>query len=147
MPPLQRTSRGRVADGGHVGIGPFLSRAASDFLGAAKPATDVYIDAAGVPAVIATALGAVKHRGVLTIIAVHKKPVLVDFLALLPTEVDIRMAMGYPTEIFEVTDAIIEYQDKYATIISDLVPAADVKRGLELAGTPEATDKVVITFA
>ena len=119
---------------------------AADFLGAVKPATDVYIDAAGVPAVIATALEAVKHRGVLTIIAVHKLPVPVDFLAILPTEVDIRLAMGYPTEIFEVTDAIIEHQDKYANIISDLVPAADVKRGLELAGTPEATDKVVITF-
>ncbi|MFD7090871.1 hypothetical protein ACFV94_24155 [Streptomyces sp. NPDC059896] len=54
--------------------------------------------------------------------------------------------MGYPPEIFEVTDAIIEFQDKYAATISDVIPVAEVKRGLELAGTPAATDKVVITF-
>ncbi|MDR2255737.1 MAG: zinc-binding dehydrogenase [Arthrobacter sp.] len=114
--------------------------------GPERPATDVYLDAAGVPAVIDTALAAMRPRGVLTIVAVHKKPVQLDLQDILTTEVDIRMAMGYPTEIFEVTDSIIEHWDKYQHIIGDLVPFSEVERGLELALTPGASDKVVITF-
>ncbi|MQY27808.1 zinc-dependent alcohol dehydrogenase [Nocardia aurantia] len=117
------------------------------FMGrASRPATDVYLDAAGVPAVIETALRAMRHRGVLTIIAVHKRPVPIDFQEILTTEVDIRMSMGYPTEIFEVTDSIIADWDKYQHIVSDVVPFAEVERGLALAATPGATDKVVVTF-
>lgn len=112
----------------------------------AKPATDIYFDAAGVPAVIHTALSAVRHCGVLTIVAVHKHPVELNLKDILDTEVDIRMSMGYPTEIFEVTDSIIENWDKYRHIISDLMPSTDVLAALELAATPGAADKVVVTF-
>jgi len=111
-----------------------------------RPATDVYIDAAGVPAVIETALNAVKSRGVLVVVAVHKKPISIDFQEILTTEVDIRMSMGYPAEIFEVTDSIIEDWRKYQHIISDVVPFSEAQRGLKLAATPGATDKVVIRF-
>lgn len=111
-----------------------------------KAATDVYFDAAGAPVVIATAFAAMRSRGVLTIVAVHKKPVELDFQELLTTEPDIRLAMGYPTEIFEVTDSIIAHWDKYQHIISDLVPFTDAVKAVELATTPGATDKVVVTF-
>ncbi|GAA5026958.1 zinc-binding dehydrogenase [Microbacterium fluvii] len=111
-----------------------------------KPATDVYFDAAGVPAVIDTALAAAKSRAVLTIVAVHKKPVEVDFQTILTSEVDIRMSMGYPTEIFEVTDSIIASWDKYRHIISDVLPFDRADEALALASTPGATDKVVVVF-
>jgi hypothetical protein len=54
--------------------------------------------------------------------------------------------MGYPTEIFEVTDSIIEHWDKYQHIISDVLPFSDAVKAIELATTPGATDKVVVTF-
>ena len=111
-----------------------------------KAATDVYFDAAGAPVVIETALKAMRNRGVLTIVAVHKKPVELDLQELLTTEPDIRLAMGYPTEIFEVTDSIIEHWDKYQHIISDIVPFAEAERAMTLASTPGAADKVVVTF-
>ncbi|WP_216895951.1 zinc-dependent alcohol dehydrogenase [Nocardia alni] len=111
-----------------------------------RPDTDVYIDAAGAAAVVETALRSVKHRGVLTIVGVHKQPVPIDFQQILTSEVDIRMSMGYPTEIFEVTDSIIRDWDKYQHIVSDIVPFSDAESGLRLAATPGATDKVVITF-
>ncbi|MFI5061937.1 MAG: zinc-binding dehydrogenase [Actinomycetales bacterium] len=111
-----------------------------------KAATDVYFDAAGAPTVITTALEAMRNRGVLTVVAVHKKPVELDFQDLLTTEPDIRLAMGYPTEIFEVTDSIIEHWDKYQHIISDVLPFSDAVKAIELATTPGATDKVVVTF-
>ena len=111
-----------------------------------RPATDVYLDAAGVPSVVHTALAAAKNRAVLTIVAVHKKPVEIDFQQILTSEVDIRMSMGYPTEIFEVTDSIIEYADRYRHIISDVLPFDRADEALVLASTPGASDKVVVVF-
>ena len=114
--------------------------------GPARPRTDVAIDAAGVPIVTATALKALRRGGVLSVIAVHKQPVSLDFQELLTSEPEIRLSMGYPTEIFEVTDAIIGNWKAYQQIISDRVPFTDVLRAVRLAGTPGATDKVVVTF-
>ncbi len=58
----------------------------------------------------------------LEIVAVHKKPVEVDFGGLLTTERTIVWAMGYPTEIFEVTDDIVENWEKYQVIMGDVFP-------------------------
>ncbi|AMB59758.1 zinc-dependent alcohol dehydrogenase [Microterricola viridarii] len=111
-----------------------------------RPNTDVYIDAAGVAAVPTTVFGIVKQGARLVIPAVHKKPVEVDFGALLTTEISIIMSMGYPTEIFEVTDDIIANWQKYQLIISDRFDGADALQALELAATPGAADKVMVTF-
>jgi 2-desacetyl-2-hydroxyethyl bacteriochlorophyllide A dehydrogenase len=111
-----------------------------------RPATDVYLDAAGAAPVISTALRGIKHGGVLTVVGVHKKPVEIDLQDILPSEPDIRLAMGYPSEIFQVTDAIIANWEKYEHIISDVIPFSDAVRAVELAATPGATDKVVVTF-
>ena len=84
-----------------------LHGSARTAMGHRRPGTDIYLDAAGVPAVVDTALAAAKHNATLGIVAVHKKPVGVDFGAILGAEVNIVTAMGYPTEIFEVTSEII----------------------------------------
>jgi 2-desacetyl-2-hydroxyethyl bacteriochlorophyllide A dehydrogenase len=111
-----------------------------------KAATDGFIDAAGAPAVIATVLEAAGHGAELVVVAVHKRPVEFDLGALLTTELTVKLSMGYPTEIFEVTDDIIANWQKYALIISDRVPFADVQDALELAARPGAAEKVVVTF-
>lgn len=110
------------------------------------PGTDIYLDAAGVPAVLQTVLGNTKLGATLGIVAIHKKPVEVDFQMLIPAELDIRMSMGHPTEIFEVTEDIVDNWEKYALIVSDLVPFSDVAHAIDLAGRPGATDKVVVTL-
>ncbi|WP_019147658.1 zinc-binding dehydrogenase [Timonella senegalensis] len=107
---------------------------------------DIYIDAAGIPAVIETILKAAKPRAVLTIPAVHKKPIEIDFGAILMQKLDIRWAMGYPTEIFEVTDSIITNPHLYAKIISHTFPFDQALEAFELAKTPGAADKVVVLF-
>lgn len=112
----------------------------------ARPATDVYIDAAGAPVVPTTVFGLAKQGARLTIPAVHKKPVEVDFGTLLTTEISIIMSMGYPTEIFEVTDDIIANWEKYQLIISDRFAVDDVLQALEVAATPGAADKVMVTL-
>ena len=116
-------------------------------MGAPRVGTDIYLDAAGAPIVVETALKAAKHNATLGIVAVHKKPVSVDFGAILVSEVNIVTSMGYPTEIFEVTREIAEHWEKFAVIVSDQFDFADVRQALVTAGTPGAADKVVVTFA
>ena len=76
----------------------------------------------------------------------HKKPVAVDFGAILGSELTIVTSMGYPTEIFEVTEDIIEHWEKFAEIISDCIPFDDAVSAFEKAATPGAADKVIVTF-
>ena len=114
--------------------------------GESRPGTDLYLDAAGAPVVIETILKNAKHGAKLGIVAVHKKPVEVDFGSILSTELTIVMAMGYPTEIFEVTNDIIEHWERYAAIVSDQFSFDDVEEALTTAATPGAADKVVVTF-
>ncbi|MEU4688162.1 hypothetical protein [Actinoplanes sp. NPDC023714] len=76
--------------------------------------------------------------------AVHKKPVPVDFGGLLTTELTVVLSMGYPTEIFEVTKDLVEHWERYELLISDRIPFADAQRALELGSTPGAAEKVVV---
>ncbi|MCV7441651.1 zinc-binding dehydrogenase [Mycobacterium paraense] len=111
-----------------------------------KAGTDIYLDAAGAPAVITAALAAAKPGARLVVVAVHKEPVPVDFLNVMSNEVTIVGSMGYPTEIFDVTKDIIANWEKYAVIVSHTVPFDNVAEALRMAATPGAADKVVVTF-
>jgi 2-desacetyl-2-hydroxyethyl bacteriochlorophyllide A dehydrogenase len=104
------------------------------------------LDAAGVPVVIDTALSAAKQGATLGVVALHKKPVSVDFGAILDTEVNIVTSMGYPTEIFQVTKEIAQNWERFSLIISHRLPFADVENALTTASTPGAAEKVVVTF-
>ncbi|WP_306209120.1 zinc-dependent alcohol dehydrogenase [Actinoplanes sp. RD1] len=116
------------------------------FVRGARPDTDNYLDAAGAPAVLETALASAKHGATLGIVAVHKKPVPVHFGDLLTTELTVVLSMGYPTEIFEVTKDIVEHWERYELLISDRLPFAEAQRALELGSIPGAAEKVVVTF-
>ncbi|WP_157239443.1 MDR/zinc-dependent alcohol dehydrogenase-like family protein [Catenuloplanes japonicus] len=84
-----------------------------------------------------TALDCAKHGATLGIVAVHKRPASVDFGRLLTTELTIVLSMGYPTEIFDVTDDIVKNWEKYALIVSDVIPFDDVQDALRLAAPRE----------
>jgi L-iditol 2-dehydrogenase len=111
-----------------------------------KAGTDIYLDAAGVPAVVNTALAAAKKGATLAIVGVHKEPVPVEFVNVMSNEITIMGSMGYPDEIFEVTKDLVANWKKYALIVSHTIPFDNVGEALELAHTPGAADKVVVTF-
>ncbi|MCX2929185.1 zinc-binding dehydrogenase [Mycobacterium sp. CVI_P3] len=111
-----------------------------------KAGTTVYLDAAGAPTVINTALGAAQRGARLGIVAVHKEPVGVDFINIMANEITLVGSMGYPTEIFEVTKDLIANWEKYAVIVSHTFGFDDVQDALRTAATPGAADKVVVTF-
>lgn len=119
---------------------------ATPFNRGVRTGTDIYLDAAGVPSVPQSAVALAKHGATLGIVAVHKRPVELDFGSILTSELTIVWSMGYPTEIFEVTDDIVDNWQKYAVIISDRLPFEQALEALELAKTPGAADKVVVTF-
>jgi L-iditol 2-dehydrogenase len=111
-----------------------------------KAGTDIYLDAAGVPAVVNTALAAAKKGATLGIVGVHKEPVPVEFVNIMSNEITIVGSMGYPDEIFEVTKDLVANWEKYAVIVSHTIAFDNVDEALELASTPGAADKVVVTF-
>ena len=118
----------------------------SQFVRGTRSGTDIYLDAAGAPTVPQTVGQIAKKGATLGIVAVHKQPVPLDLGAMLTSELTIVLAMGYPTEIFEVTDDIVENPDKYSLIISDRIPFDRALDALTLARTPGAAEKVVVTF-
>lgn len=111
-----------------------------------KAGTNIYLDAAGVPAVVNTALAAAQKGATLGIVGVHKDPVPVEFVNVMSNEITILGSMGYPDEIFEVTNDLVANWEKYALIVSHTIGFDKVGEALELAHTPGAADKVVVTF-
>jgi len=112
-----------------------------------KAGTDIYLDAAGVPAVISTALAAAKKGATVGVVGIHKEPVSIELLNVMANEINILGSMGYPDEIFEVTKDLIANWEKYALIVSHTIPFDKVNDALEIASRPGAADKVVVTFA
>lgn len=111
-----------------------------------KAGTDIYLDAAGVPAVIQSAVTMAKKGATIGVVAVHKEPVPVDFLSLMSNEITVLGSMGYPDEIFDVTEDLIANWEKYARIVSHTIPFDRVDEALATASTPGASDKIVVTF-
>lgn len=111
-----------------------------------KSGTDIYLDAAGAPAVINTALKAAKRGATLGVVAMHKEQVPVDLLNLMANEITVVGSMGYPTEIFEVTQDLVANWERYDVIVSHSFGFDDVQDALQTALTPGAADKVVVTF-
>ena len=97
-------------------------------LGAPRPDTGIYIDAAGAAAVVNTALRGAKWGARLVTVAVNKKPEPIDLGAMLRSEMTIIASQGYPTEIFEVTPEIAEQEQRFSWLISHHVPFADAGR-------------------
>ena len=65
---------------------------------------------------------------------------------MLRSELTLVASQGYPTEIFEVTPEIVEHHERFAKLISHRVPFAEAGRAFQLAMTPGAAEKVVVTF-
>ncbi|MBV1938490.1 zinc-binding dehydrogenase [Streptomyces sp. BV286] len=115
-------------------------------LGGPRPATDIYIDAAGAPAVIQATVDNARWGAKLVMVAVQKRSDAIDLGGMLRSELTLIASQGYPTEIFEVTPELVRHHDRFARLISHRVPFADVRHAFELALTPGAAEKVVVTF-
>lgn len=114
-------------------------------LGQPRPGTDIFIDAAGAPVVFNTVVQSAKWHAKLVMVAVQKKGEI-DLGGMLRSELTLIASQGYPTEIFEVTPELVEHQERFAKLISHRVPFSEAARAFELALTPGAAEKVVVTL-
>jgi (R,R)-butanediol dehydrogenase / meso-butanediol dehydrogenase / diacetyl reductase len=111
--------------------------------GGTRVGTDVYL-AAGAPQVLEITQASAKWGARLVIVAVHKKPV--DISGILRSELTIIGSVGYPDELFQATPALAANRERLSTVISHRVPFSDVPSAYDLAITPGAADRVVVTF-
>ena len=130
---------GTAGQGAQIGADAVINSADEDVLEAgsssctararrcfpAEAGTDIYLDAAGAPAVIDTALAAAKTGARLGVVAVHKQPVPVELVNVMSNEITIVGSMGYPDEIFEVTKDLVANWEK---ICGDRQPHDSVRR-------------------
>ena len=135
--PPARTSPPRLTE---------LHGQAANALGQPRAGTDIYIDAAGVPAVFNATIDSAKWGAKLVMVAVQKKSDAIDLGGMLRSELTLIASQGYPTEIFEVTPELVEHHERFAKLISHRIPFTEVERAFELALTPGAAEKVVVTF-
>ncbi|SDO06750.1 2-desacetyl-2-hydroxyethyl bacteriochlorophyllide A dehydrogenase [Streptomyces sp. cf386] len=119
---------------------------AANALGQARAGTDIYIDAAGAPAVFQATVDSAKWGAKMVMVAVQKKSDAIDLGGMLRSELTLIASQGYPTEIFEVTAELAEHHERFARLISHRVPFDEVERAFGLAMTPGAAEKVVVTF-
>lgn len=119
---------------------------AANALGQPRAGTDIYIDAAGAVAVFNATIDAAKWGAKLVMVAVQKKGADIDLGGMLRSELTLIASQGYPTEIFEVTPELVEHHELFAKLISHRVPFPEAERAFELAMTPGAAEKVVVTF-
>ncbi|MET7682589.1 zinc-binding dehydrogenase [Streptomyces sp. NPDC005423] len=119
---------------------------AANALGQPRAGTDIYIDAAGAPAVFTATVNSAKWHARLVMVAVQKKSDAIDLGGMLRSELTLIASQGYPTEIFEVTPELVEHHERFARLISHRVPFAAAGHAFELAMTPGAAEKVVVTF-
>ncbi|WP_210592437.1 zinc-binding dehydrogenase [Streptomyces sp. GESEQ-35] len=119
---------------------------AANALGQPRAGTDIYIDAAGAPAVFNATVASAKWGAKLVMVAVQKKSDAIDLGGMLRSELTLIASQGYPTEIFEVTPELVEHQERFAKLISHRVPFSEVESAFELTLTPGAAEKVVVTF-
>jgi L-iditol 2-dehydrogenase len=71
----------------------------------------------------------------------------IELVNVMSNEITIVGSMGYPDEIFEVTKDLVANWEKYALIVSHTIAFENVGAALEMAATPGAADKVVVTFS
>jgi (R,R)-butanediol dehydrogenase/meso-butanediol dehydrogenase/diacetyl reductase len=119
---------------------------AANALGQPRAGTDLYIDAAGAPAVFQAVVDSAKWGARMVMVAVQKKSDAIDLGGMLRSELTLIASQGYPTEIFEVTAELAEHHERFAKLISHRVPFSEAERAFGLAMTPGAAEKVVVTF-
>lgn len=107
--------------------------------------TDAFIDAAGAPEIIGDIIGMTKAHARIVVTASYMQPVQLPIGRMLTSEPTLTTAVGYPTEMPEVIDAMLRLGARIESMISHRLPFDRVLEGLKIAGTPQSA-KVMVEF-
>ncbi len=111
-----------------------------------RPATDLFIDAAGSPAALAEVLRIGRLGSQVTVVAVYKTTVPLDLSAMLHKEMSLVTSLAYPTELDEVVAFLGANVDRMGAYISDVFPLDSIEPAVERARQSDAA-KVMIQVA
>lgn len=110
------------------------------------PATSHFIEASGAP-VIADILAFARNGASLCVLALHKKPVAVDFGQVMARELRVVGALGYPSEFAEVLEMLKGGTIDLAPLVSHHFAGDAVMQAFETAGQPDRAAKVLVQYA
>jgi threonine dehydrogenase-like Zn-dependent dehydrogenase len=131
-------------DAGAVDVWQELRRLHGEarFFGAPVSATDVFVEASGASPVISQVIGNARRGARLSVVALHRKPIEVNFLLVLMRELQINGAMEYP-EDFARTIEMLERRDLGA-MITHRFPLERFHEALDVARDASVAGKVMI---
>ena len=107
--------------------------------------TDIFIDAAGVAAVLEQTVIICKSHARIAIVAVHKKPAALDLRMLLAKELEIVGAMAYPADEFaEIIAMLSSGEVDVSALISHRFPLRDFPQAFAAAKDAAHSLKVMV---
>jgi (R,R)-butanediol dehydrogenase / meso-butanediol dehydrogenase / diacetyl reductase len=115
------------------------------FFGGPVAATNVFVEASGAPTVIPEVIGNARRGARLSVVALHRKPIEVNFLLVLMRELQINGAMEYPEDFGRGID-LLSRRD-LSPMITHRFPLERFHEALEVARDPSVAGKVMIEVA
>lgn len=116
----------------------------SALMGAAVPATDVYIEATGIGSVLEQIISIAAQGSRVAVLGVHKEPISLHPLDLLIRELHLVGSMAYPDEFPAVIELLSTDPEGIDALISHRFPVHDFAAALTTARDPEQAVKVMI---
>ncbi len=107
--------------------------------------TNVFIEATGVGPLLSEVVGRCAPRSRISVVALHRKKVPIDFMTVLTKEVTIRGSIEYP-ERYEEMIELIARRD-LSPMITHRFPLDEFLLAFEVARSPDAGAKVMIDIA
>jgi threonine dehydrogenase-like Zn-dependent dehydrogenase len=112
------------------------------FFGGPVAATDVFVEASGAPSVITEVIGNARRGARLSIVALHRKPIEVNFLLVLMRELQINGAMEYPDDFARGIELLTRRD--LSPMITHRFPLERFREALAVARDPGVAGKVMI---
>lgn len=115
------------------------------FFGGPVAASDAFVEASGAPTVITQVIGNARRGARLSIVALHRKPIQVNFLLVLMRELQINGAMEYPEDFGRGVELLARRD--LSSMITHRFPLERFQDALEVARDPSVAGKVMIEVA
>jgi threonine dehydrogenase-like Zn-dependent dehydrogenase len=112
------------------------------FFGGPVAASDVFVEASGAPSVISQVIGSARRGARLSIVALHRTPIEVDFLLVLMRELQINGAMEYPEDFARGIDLLARHD--LSPMITHRFPLERFHEALDVARDPSVAGKVMV---
>lgn len=114
------------------------------FLFGPTPATDAFIEASGAPEIIGDVVAKARHGARLAVVAVHYRPIEVNFTFVLMKELSITGSMEYPDRFEDAIDLLARRD--LSAVITHRVELGDFDRALDLLRGSKECGKVLVTL-